>query len=38
MLENDGIIPKFSIELSQDALREGRDSQLGKAIDVAKTL
>src|SRR6202011_1561177 len=38
ILENNGIIPKFSIELSQDALREGRDSQLEKAIDVAKTL
>jgi len=38
ILENTGIIPKFSIELSQDALREGRDSQLEKAIDVAKTL
>ena len=38
MLENNGIVPEFSIELSQDALREGRDSQLEKAIDVAKTL
>jgi hypothetical protein len=38
MLENNGIIPKFSIGLSQDALREGRNSQLRKAIDVAKTL
>ena len=26
MIENNGIVPKFSIELSRDALREGRDS------------
>src|ERR1700737_1172541 len=38
MLENNGIVPEFSIELSQDALREGRDSQLEKAIDVLRAL
>jgi hypothetical protein len=38
MLENNGIVPKFSIELSRDALKEGRDSQLGAAIEVAKAL
>jgi len=38
MLENNGIVRKFCIELSREALREGRDSQLEKAIDVAKTL
>ena len=36
MLENNGIVPKFSIELSRDALKEGRDTQLETAIEVAK--
>jgi C-terminal processing protease CtpA/Prc len=36
MLENNGIIPKFSIELSRDALKEERDTQLETAIEVAK--
>jgi carboxyl-terminal processing protease len=36
MIENNGIVPKFSIELSRDALREGRDTQLETAIEVAK--
>jgi len=30
--------PKFSIELSRDALREGRDTQLETAVEVAKTM
>ena len=38
MLENNGIVPKFSIELSRDALREGRDTQLQTATEVAKAL
>jgi Peptidase family S41 len=38
MLENNGIVPKFSIELSREALKQGRDTQLGTAIDVAKAL
>jgi C-terminal processing protease CtpA/Prc len=38
MLENNGIVPKFSIELSRDALSQGRDTQLETAIDVAKAL
>jgi hypothetical protein len=38
MLENNGIVPKFSIELSRDALREGRDTQLEPAIAVAGSL
>jgi hypothetical protein len=38
MLENNGIAPKFSIELSREALKQGRDTQLGTAIEVAKTL
>jgi len=38
MLENNGIVPKFCIELSRDALREGRDTQLDTAVRVAKAL
>ena len=38
MLENNGIVPKFSIELSRDELRQGRDCQLETAIEVAKKL
>jgi hypothetical protein len=38
MLENNGIVPKFSIELSRDALREGRDTQLETAAEVTKVL
>jgi hypothetical protein len=38
MLENNGIAPKFSIELSREALKQGRDTQLGAAIDLAKAL
>src|SRR5713226_3521745 len=36
MLENNGIVPKFSIELSREALKQGRDTQLGTAVEVAK--
>ncbi|HZR58072.1 MAG TPA: hypothetical protein VFA74_14450 [Terriglobales bacterium] len=38
MLENNCIAPKFFIELSREALKQGRDTQLGTAIDVAKAL
>jgi C-terminal processing protease CtpA/Prc len=38
MLENNGIIPTVSVELSREALREGRDTQLEKAVEVAKSL
>jgi hypothetical protein len=38
MLENNGIVPKFSIELSRDALKGGMDSQIGTAIEAAKAL
>lgn len=38
MLENNGIVPKFCMELSRDALREGRDTQLETAVRVAKAL
>jgi C-terminal processing protease CtpA/Prc len=38
MLENNGIIPKVSIELSRDALRDLRDTQLEAAVEVARAL
>jgi C-terminal processing protease CtpA/Prc len=37
-LENNGIIPTVSAELSREALLEGRDTQLEKAIEVVKNL
>jgi len=38
MLENNGIVPQFAVELSRDALRDGRDTQLETAIQVAEAL
>jgi C-terminal processing protease CtpA/Prc len=38
MLENNGIVPKFSIELSRDVLRTGRDTQLETATEVVEAL
>jgi hypothetical protein len=38
MVENNGIVPKFSVELSREELKQGRDTQLGTAIDVAKAV
>jgi hypothetical protein len=38
MIENNGIVPKFSVELSREALRTGRDTQLETAIAVAKAM
>jgi carboxyl-terminal processing protease len=38
MLENNGIAPKFSIELSRDALREGHNTQPKTAVEIAKVL
>jgi len=38
MLENHGITPKFSTELSRDALREERDTQLETAVAVVKAM
>jgi len=38
MLENNGIIPKFSVELSRDALRNHRDTQLETAMHVAQAM
>jgi len=38
MLENNGIVPRFQVELSRDALKDGRDTQLETAIEVAKAL
>src|SRR5438045_1655542 len=35
MLENNGIVPKFQADLSRDALREGRDTQL-ETVEIAK--
>jgi C-terminal processing protease CtpA/Prc len=38
MLENAGITPAIPAELSREALREGRDTQLEKAIEVVNIL
>jgi C-terminal processing protease CtpA/Prc len=38
MLENNGIIPKFQVDLSRDALRESRDTQLETAVEIAKNM
>jgi carboxyl-terminal processing protease len=38
MLENNGVAPKFCIELSRDALREQRDTQLETAVEVVKAM
>jgi C-terminal processing protease CtpA/Prc len=38
MLENNGIHPAVSVELSRERLREGRDMQLERAIEVVKGL
>jgi carboxyl-terminal processing protease len=38
MLEGKGILPRFSVELSRDALREGKDTQLHRAVEVARAL
>ena len=37
-LEGKGIEPDYKIELSRDALKQGKDAQLQKAIDVAGQL
>jgi carboxyl-terminal processing protease len=38
MLENNGIVPKFLVELSRDALRDGADTQLETAIEIARAM
>src|SRR5215469_6411840 len=38
MLENNGIVPRISAELSRDALREGRDTQLETAVEAIQNL
>jgi carboxyl-terminal processing protease len=38
MLENNGISPAFSVDLSRDALRQSRDTQLEQSIEVVKAL
>ena len=37
MVENNGIVPKFCVELSREALSQGRDNQLEAASEVAKS-
>ena len=38
MLENNGIVPSIVADLSREALREGKDTQLEKAVEVARNL
>jgi hypothetical protein len=38
MLENNGIVPSIVADLSRDALREGKDTQLEKAVEVVRSL
>ena len=38
MLENNGIVPSIVADLSREALREGKDTQLEKAVDVVRNL
>jgi carboxyl-terminal processing protease len=38
MIENNGIVPKFSVELSRDALKGGTDTQLEAGVRVARAL
>jgi C-terminal processing protease CtpA/Prc len=38
MLENNGIVPKFSIGLLREVLKEGNDDQLETAVQVAKAI
>ena len=38
MIENNGIVPKFQVEISRDALKDGRDTQLETAIEVSNAL
>jgi carboxyl-terminal processing protease len=38
MIENNGIVPKCSIELSRDALKDGTDTQLEAGVKVAHAL
>ena len=37
MLEGKGIAPDTAVDLSYDALKEGRDNQLGKAIEFVRS-
>jgi len=38
MLENNGIVPKSSVELSREELKQRRDSPLGTPIEVVEAL
>jgi len=37
-LENNGIVPSIVADLSREALREGKDTQLEKAVEVVRNL
>lgn len=38
MLENNGIVPSIVADLSREALREGKDTQIEKAVEVVRNL
>jgi carboxyl-terminal processing protease len=38
VLENNGIVPRVVADLSREALREGKDKQLEKAVEVVSSL
>ena len=38
MLENNGIVPLIATDLSREALREGKDTQIEKAVEVVRNL
>ena len=38
MLENNGIVPSIVADLSRESLREGKDAQLEKAVEVVRNL
>ena len=38
MLENNGIVPAIVVDLAREALREGKDTQLDKAVEVVRNL
>jgi carboxyl-terminal processing protease len=38
MLENNGIVPSIFADLSREALRDGKDTQLEKAVEVVRNL
>jgi carboxyl-terminal processing protease len=38
MIENNGIVPSIVADVSGEALREGKDTQLEKAVEAVSTL